>query len=117
MDLAQAIWQNAEGQLGMAKERLAMLEAGNRPEVIAEAAARLRKARADLALVERGTRREEVKQLEAQRDEIQAKIREVQVHLEEATIEAPVACLVEVIPVRAGDMVQPNQPDSSRSTS
>lgn len=105
-----AAWQNASGQVAIANERLQLLEAGPREEAIAGAQARVRRASAELNLLRRGTRSEELKQLESQVREIDGKLCEMETHISESMIVSPSKCMVEVIPVRRGDIAMPNQP-------
>ncbi len=109
-ELARSSWQQAVGRQAMAIERLRLLEAGARPENIAEAKAEVRRLKADLALVLRGTREEVIAQYQANVEATRASIEELQANLAEATIKAPADCLVEIVSVRPGDILAPNQP-------
>lgn len=100
----------AESRLEIARQRLRLLEAGTRVELIAEAKAQLRMAQAEFRLLEKGTRAEELKQLRGQRMEAEARIQLVEIQLAEREVNAPTDCHVEVIPIRKGDVVLPNQP-------
>ena len=110
MDSTSTAWEIASGQAAMAKQRLRLLEAGSRIETISAAQAKVRRARADLNLLRRATRVEELKQLESQIQEINWKICESEQRIAESNVVAPSKCTVEVIPVRKGDLAQPNQP-------
>lgn len=92
-----------------AKAELERLVSGNRQEEIAEAAAELKRLEAEYRLLAAGAREEEVTVAEAHVEELAAKCRELEASREEATIRAPCAALVEVISVRAGELVEPGQ--------
>jgi multidrug resistance efflux pump len=109
-DAALATFKRARGQAKAARARLAMLQEGTRPEEVAEAEAELKRAEANCRLLEVGTRLEDLAQAEARVQELRAKVREVDVQLNELTIRAPERVLVEVLGVRPGDMLSPNQP-------
>jgi multidrug resistance efflux pump len=109
-DAALATFERAQGQAKAARARLALLQAGTRPEEIAEAEAEVKRAEANCRLLEVGTRREDLALAEARVQELRAKVREVEVQLSELTIRAPERGVVEVLAVRPGDMLAPNQP-------
>jgi multidrug resistance efflux pump len=67
-------------------------------------------ARARLDLVYAGTRPEEIEAADAHVQEAQAKLDELKANLAEALVSAPEPCVIEVLGVRQGDLVQPNQP-------
>src|SRR5262249_55967075 len=75
-----------------------------------EAEAQYKKAQANAQLVDAGTRPEEIAEAEAEVAEFQGKLREIEVQLKECTIMAPEQAVVEVLGVRKGDLVLPNQP-------
>jgi multidrug resistance efflux pump len=109
-DAAQASLGQLQGQAAAARARLKLLEAGTRPEEVAEAAAEVARRRALYDLLLAGTRPEEVAAAEARVAELVAHLREMDVKLREAVVLAPEAVLVEVVAVRPGDAVAPNQP-------
>lgn len=109
-DTALAARNRAAGRADAAKARVDMLAAGSRPEDIAEAAAELRRAQAQYDLILAGTRAEDVAQAKARADEARARITELEVHLKEAVVLAPESVVIEVLAVRKGDLVAPNQP-------
>lgn len=110
LDAARAARDRALGRNAAAVAHLEMLEAGSRPEDIAEAAAQLKQAQANYDLLLAGTRSEDLAAAEARVAEIRGKLREIQANLEEAMVRAPERVLVEVVGVRNGDLVLPNQP-------
>ncbi len=109
-EAAVAAYRRCQGQTRSAQARLRLLQAGSRPEEIAEAEAELGRARAQLQLLEAGTRSEEVAEAEAKVAELQGKLRELDVNLAETTIRAAEPAVVEVLAVRPGDVVAANQP-------
>jgi multidrug resistance efflux pump len=109
-EAAVAAHGRLQGQARAARARLKLLEAGNRPEEIAEAEAELARARAHLDLLQAGTRPEEVAEAEAHTAELRARLRELEVNLREATVCAPEPAVVEVVAMRKGDIAGPNQP-------
>jgi multidrug resistance efflux pump len=109
-EAAQAAAERAKGQAKTARARLSMLQAGTRPEEIAEAEAELKRAEANYRLLEAGTRSEDLALAEARVKELRAKVRELEVQLDELVIRAPERVVVEVLAVRPGDLLSPNQP-------
>lgn len=109
-DAARAARDRALGRQAAARARLEMLQAGSRPEDIAEAAAQLKQAQANYDLLLAGTRSEDLAAAEARAAEVRGKLNEIDANLDEAVVRAPERVLVEVVGVRKGDLVQPNQP-------
>ena len=66
--------------------------------------------RSKLDLLLAGTRHEEIAESEGRVAETRGKIRELDANLNEATVRAPEKAVVEVMGVRKGDLVLPNQP-------
>jgi HlyD family secretion protein len=99
-----------KSRLASAKAKLRLLEAGTRPEEIAEAAAEMDRLRANLTLLEQGSRSEDIAAAAARVAELQARVEELKVNLAETIVRAPESALVEVLAVRPGDVVAPNQP-------
>jgi multidrug resistance efflux pump len=67
-------------------------------------------AKAKLDLLLAGTRFEDIADAEARVVEMRGKIRELEANLQEALVRAPERAVVEVLAVRKGDLVPPNQP-------
>jgi HlyD family secretion protein len=109
MDSVQSVYTRLQGRLGSARAHLKLLQAGSRAEDIAEAAADLEKAKANLDLLEHGSRPEDIASAEARVAELQGRVAELKVNLQEAVIVAPEPAVVEVLAVRKGDVVAPNQ--------
>jgi multidrug resistance efflux pump len=74
------------------------------------AVGRVGAARAKLDMLLAGTRVEEIAEAEGRVAEMRGKLRELEANLREATVRAPERAVVEVVAVRKGDLVQPNQP-------
>ncbi len=112
-DAALAARDRFRGRVQNARARVDMYRVGSRKEDIAEAEAEWKKAQANCALLDNGTRPEDIKMARARADEIKAKLDEIEVNLREATVRVPSELgkgIVEVIGVRPGDLVSPNQP-------
>ena len=109
-DAAVTAYDRCQGRVNAARAHLKLLQAGARPEEIAEAAAELARAQANFDLLEAGTRPEDIAQVQARVAELKAKVRELEINLREAVVLAPEPAVVEVLPVRKGDTVAPNQP-------
>ena len=109
-DAALAAVERHQGRVNSARAHLNLLEAGSRPEEIAEATAELSRAEANLDLLEAGSRDEDIVAAKARVAELMAKVQELDTNLKEAVISAPEHAVVEVLPVRTGDIVAPNQP-------
>ena len=109
MDSVQSAYNRFQGRLGSAKAHHKLVLAGSRAEDIAEAAADLEKAKANLELLEHGSRPEDIASAEARVAELQARVAELKINLQEAIIVAPEPAVVEVLAVRKGDLVTPNQ--------
>ncbi len=109
-DAALATRNRATGRAEAARARVDMLATGSRVEDIAEAAAEMRRAQAQYDLLQAGTRTEDIAQAKARAAEAAARVKELEANLQEATVRAPEAAVVEVLGVRKGDIVAPNQP-------
>ncbi|HXG10788.1 MAG TPA: efflux RND transporter periplasmic adaptor subunit [Gemmataceae bacterium] len=109
-EAALALYGRLQGQVSAARARLKMLEAGSRPEDIAEARAEVERLRAQYELLQAGTRSEEIAEAEARVAELRARLREIEVNLRETVVYAPERAVVEVVAVRKGDTAAPNQP-------
>jgi HlyD family secretion protein len=110
LDAARASVKRWTAQVASARARLKMLEAGTRPEEIAEAEADVARARAQRDLVAAPTRSEDIAEAEAKVAELTARLKELDAELAETVVKAPEPAVVEVLTVRPGDIVAPNQP-------
>lgn len=109
-DAAVATQKRLEQEVQRLQARLDLLVAGSRVEEIAEAAAKMEQARANYELLLAGSRAEDVAACQARYDELEARLAEIEINLAEAVVRAPEKAVVEVLPVRKGDVVSPNQP-------
>src|SRR5262249_50391674 len=109
-DTTRANRDRARGRYESAKAKLDMMMKGSRPEDIAEARAERDRQKAKVALLDAGTRQEDIALAEAQVAETRAKLSEVEANLREAVVRAPERILIEVLAVRKGDILPPNQP-------
>lgn len=71
---------------------------------------RVASAKAHYDLMIAGTRAEDIVLAEASLAEAQGRLKELEADLAEANVTAPERCLVEVVAVRKGDLIPPNQP-------
>lgn len=110
LDSSQANQNRLQAQVQGAQARLKMLQTGSRPEEIAEFEAEAARMRANYQLLEAGTRWEEVREAEAHVADLRGKLRELDANLKELVVVAPEQAVVEVLAVRPGDVVAPNQP-------
>ncbi len=92
------------------QEQLSLLEAGTRPEEIAEAEAQLDEAQQAAALMQNGYRDEEVAAAYAAMQEADAALRAIQSQIAELKIEAPLTGTVEAVELQPGDLVSANAP-------
>src|SRR5262249_2774447 len=110
IDTAQALHERAHDAVTAAKARLTMLQLGNRDEAKEEAMAQMHQAEANERRLLAGTRSEDRAMAAARAEEAQAKVEELEAGLKEAEVSAPEPALVQVLGVRKGDLVTPNQP-------
>jgi multidrug resistance efflux pump len=109
-DAAVGRHSKLEAQLGGAKAKLEMLEAGYRKEDIAEAKAEMARLQAQYDLLLAGTRQEEIDEAAAQVAGLKAQIDEIDIKRAERMVVAPERSIVEVLMVRPGDIAAANQP-------
>ncbi len=108
-DTTRTTLDRAQAAAQVAKARLELLRV-SRPAEIEEADAEVRRAQANYELLKNGTREEDITAAAARVAEARGKLRELDVNLEEAIVRAPERAVVEVVAVRKGDLVAPNQP-------
>ncbi len=92
------------------KKRLDLLLNGSRKEDIRAAEQRYAQAQQSERLVAIGPRAEEIADARAQLTEAQARLKQLDVQLAEGQITAPADATVEVLSIRPGDLLTPNQP-------
>jgi len=114
-DAALAARDRARGRTSAAKARADMYKLGNREEDIAEAKADWQKAQSKADELENGSREEDKVLARAKFAEAKAKLQEIEINIREAEVAVPDApqfnrAVVEVVPVRPGDIVAAGQP-------
>jgi multidrug resistance efflux pump len=109
-DAAQAALERAQARLRMAQARQDMYQAGMRDEEVLEARAELKRLEAQQALLEAGTREEDKSSARARLAEAKARLEEVEVNIREAVVRSAEPCVVEVVHVRKGSLVQAGTP-------
>lgn len=111
-ELDQAIRRldTTRAQYAAANDTLALAKEGTRAEEIAEAQASLAEADAVLTLQKNGYRQEDVAQAEAQVRAAEAAVAAIKRQLDELTIRAPSAGVVEAVDLQPGDLVALNAP-------
>jgi HlyD family secretion protein len=108
-DAAKFRLENMRARLDSEKKRLDLLLHGSRKEDIRAAEERLRQAQEAERLVLAGARAEEIADARAQITEAQARLEQVKVNLAEGQVLAPANATIEVLSVRPGDLLTPNQ--------
>lgn len=106
----KATLDRAKGRVAAARARYDLMLAGSREEDLAEAQAELRRLEANERLLRAGTRPEDLASAKARLAEARGRLQELEVHLREAVVRAAEPCLVEVVHVRKGALVQAGQP-------
>jgi HlyD family secretion protein len=109
-DTARSDFLRLTSQVAAAKTKLAMMVAGPRKEEVAQAEADLTHAKAQRNLVKAPARSEDVAEATAKVGELDARVRELDAQLAEAVVKAPEPAVVDVLTVRPGDILAPNQP-------
>jgi HlyD family secretion protein len=100
---------NARARRDAEKKRLDLLLNGSRKEDIRAAEERLRQAQQAEKLVIAGPRAEEIADARAQLAEAKARLEEIKVQVAEGEVKSPANAIVEVLSVRPGDLITPNQ--------
>lgn len=108
-DAAKFRLDSARARRNAEKKRLDLLLNGSRKEDIRAAEERFRQAQEAERLVIAGPRAEEIADARAQLAEAKARLEEVKVQIAEGEVKSPANAVVEVLPVRPGDLVTPNQ--------
>lgn len=110
-DLARAARDAAQARVNSAQAKVTMMvKEGSRKEDIAEAAGEMQRTKAQWDLLKRGIREEDKLAADAELTSAQAKLAELDANVAEAEIKAPCVASIEVISIRPGDIVAPNQP-------
>lgn len=109
-DAARFRLDNVRARREAEKKRLDLLLSGSRKEDIRAAEERFRQAQEAERLVAAGPRAEEIADARAQLNEAQARLEQIKVNLAESEVLAPANATVEILSVRPGDLLTPNQP-------
>jgi multidrug resistance efflux pump len=107
-DQFQATYQRAYSRASTLKTKWQMMKNGGWEPEIKEAEALAKQAAANLELL-KVSLGEERRMLTAKMDQKLAEIDEVKAQLSESTIRAPARAIIDVLPVRKGDVLAPNQ--------
>jgi multidrug resistance efflux pump len=110
LDTARSHLTSAQARVNAARAKYVMMTSGNRAEDKADAESTLRQLTKHYELLEAGTREEDKQVARANVAELEGKLREMEANLREAVVRAPGKTIVEVVAVRKGDLVAPNQP-------
>lgn len=108
-DAANARYAKLLAQVNAASAKTKMMESGYRAEEIAESKAEVARLKANYDLLLAGTRPEEISEAQAKIADLTARIDEIDVKRNERLVTAPEKAVVEVLSVRPGDIVAPNQ--------
>ncbi len=112
-EAALAFRDRAKGRVDSARAKLDMVRQGSREEDKSEAEAEWKRVKAKETELLNGSRWEDIQLAQSRVDEIHAKIAEIDINIKEATVVVPTnlgKAVVEVVAVRPGDLVAPNQP-------
>ncbi len=108
-DQAKYRMENMRARLDAEKKRLDLLLNGSRKEEIRAAEERLRQATEAERLVLAGPRVEEIADARAQLAEAKARVDQIKIQLSEGDVLSPANAVAEVISIRPGDLLAPNQ--------
>jgi len=108
-DAAKFRFDNQRARRDAETKKLDLLLNGSRKEDIRAAEEKLRQAQETERLVNAGPRSEEIADARAQLAEAQARLDQIKVQIEEGEVKSPTAATVEVLSVRPGDLLTPNQ--------
>ncbi len=109
-DLATSQLKTARATAGARQEQLNLLRKGTREEEIDEGRARVAEARAVSQLRQKGFRTEDIAKARAARDAAQATLQAINEQIEELTVRAPQAAVVDAVNLEPGDLIQSNAP-------
>jgi multidrug resistance efflux pump len=109
LDTVKAALNRCKARLALATARWDLMKAGPRPEEIEEARAEYQRLKAAHELV-LTPRQEDVDAARGREEEARSALAELEVNIREATVRAVEPCVVELVPVRPGDLVVAGQP-------
>ena len=108
-DSAKYRLDNTRARLEAERKRLDVLLNGSRKEDIKAVEEKFRQTQEAERLVIKGPRKEEIADARAQVQEAEARLAQIRVQMSESQVHAPVDAIVEILPVRPGDLIVPNQ--------
>ncbi|HMF14251.1 MAG TPA: HlyD family efflux transporter periplasmic adaptor subunit [Gemmataceae bacterium] len=109
-DVARATLNRARARRQAAQAKLDLYLAGTREEEKRQAAADFARAWSNFDVLAAGNRYEDVAAAEGRAAEARGRLRELEANYAERFVKAPGKVRVEVVAVRKGDIVAPNQP-------
>src|SRR5207244_5295854 len=109
-DVARANLNRARARRQAAQARLDLYLAGTRQEEKDQAAADFARAWSNFDVLAAGYRYEDIRAADARAAEARGKLHELEANLAEVVVRAPAKIRIEVLAVRKGDIVAPNQP-------
>lgn len=109
-DSARYRRDNARARVEAEKKRLDLLLNGSRKEDIRAAEEKFRQTQEAERLVVAGPRIEEIADARAQLAEARARVEQIRIQLAEGEVVSPANAIAEVISIRPGDLLGPNQP-------
>lgn len=110
LDRAVASVKIETATLNARRQELELLQAGTRGEEIAEAEAQLAGADAALSELVNGFRKEDIDEARAAVAAADAALAAIDRQMQELTVRAPTAGVVEAVDLEPGDLIGPNQP-------
>lgn len=105
LDNALARLRTAGARVDAAQQRVALLEAGTRPEEVQAAEQRLRQKQEAAKVARLGARQEEIRAAEARVQQAKANLAQLEVQLREGELLAPAQARVESVAARPGDLI------------
>jgi multidrug resistance efflux pump len=110
LDTARKAMEVALRVMDADRQKYDLIKEGNRPEEIAMAKHELEEAESAHELVRKGPRTQEIEQAEAALVAAAARVRRLDVLLQEGTVKAPLPSIVEAFDLQPGDLVAPGAP-------
>jgi multidrug resistance efflux pump len=108
-DVAKFRLENLKARKAGEQKRLDLLLNGSRKEDVKAAEERYRQAQENERLISAGPRKEEIADARAQLAEAKARLDQIQVQISEGEVKSPALSIVEVLSIRPGDLLVPNQ--------
>jgi multidrug resistance efflux pump len=109
LDAAKFRLDNMRARRDAEKKKLDLLLNGSRKEDVRAAEEKFRQAQEAERMVLAGPRTEEIADARAQLAEAKARLEQINVQVAEGEVKSPANATVEVLPIRPGDLITPNQ--------